>query len=130
MIPKSTSRRAIFGVLAVLFVVGLGVAAYFFVAAEPPRITVENAARIQPGMTLAEVEAIFGVPPGTYSTRELNYIIEDIKGDDAVLRSGKRVCHWSGDDAMVMIALSDDDTVFCATAARAVHFRPHWYRTL
>jgi hypothetical protein len=56
-------RKLLVVVLAVLVAVGA-----FVLWPRPDRITRENCERIREGMSLAEVEAILGGPPGDYRT--------------------------------------------------------------
>jgi hypothetical protein len=58
-------RRPFVKLAVVLLLAGAG--ALLLTAHGPrPRLTAENYGRIRPGMTLAEVEAILGAPPGDY----------------------------------------------------------------
>jgi hypothetical protein len=59
----------------------------------------ENFDRVREGMTEAEVEAIFGCPPGHYNRRPV-----------VVLMSGVMFRRWwVSDDAVITIELSPDD---------------------
>jgi hypothetical protein len=80
-----TSRRR----LLVLAVAGAAVALAVGAWWVWPRsaITPENAARIQPGMTVEELEAILGCPPGNYATGPLEI--------DQPFQEPKQVPRWT-----------------------------------
>jgi hypothetical protein len=59
------------GLLLVLLAVVVGI--FPLLAPTPHRIDHDHFALIQDGMTKAEVEAIFGVPPGEYDWAEQSY---------------------------------------------------------
>jgi hypothetical protein len=74
-------------------------------------ITRENVAKIQPGMMLAEVEAILGRPPGNYASsfsgRGAGY---DYHGR-VIAWSDEYRTTWAGDDGMLSIYLDNDGSV-------------------
>jgi hypothetical protein len=78
-IEMTTRRRLLlFGMLAGLLVLGAGVWLFW----PRPGITRENAAKIQPGMTIWQVEHLLGGPARDESTDQLNI---DITLKDAIL---------------------------------------------
>jgi hypothetical protein len=60
-------RRLLLVGLAAVAVVGVAIAFVLLVPHPHAGITLENNERIRPGMTLEEVEAILGGPPGDYT---------------------------------------------------------------
>lgn len=68
--------------------------------ARKDRITWKNIERIQIGMTEAEVEAIFGVPPGNYNATEL-FVTDD--------HDPRRI--WIGDGPGVALRFDADGRV-------------------
>jgi hypothetical protein len=99
MATMTRRRLLVFSLIATL--VGLGVGAW---ALWPQRtaITRENAAKIQKGMTLAEVEAILGgtarheLPPGSLVTT-IGAVVPD--------------AWWQSEDAVVWLNLDSDGRV-------------------
>jgi hypothetical protein len=74
----------------------------------PSKVTRENCAQVQKGMTIAEVESVFGGPPGDYRT-------QPTVGDWAILgdphwRLVDGVPSWGvwyGDDCSIEVQLAD-----------------------
>jgi hypothetical protein len=67
-------------------------------------VTKASSERIREGMTLAEVEALLGRPPGDYSTGPTRLISKEWKSIEQVERDfGRPVLHWDGDEGVVWL---------------------------
>jgi hypothetical protein len=96
-------------------VLALAAAGWYWLEHRPGSgITAENADRIEPGMTAAEVETILGCPAGVYSDRErsflsrrsLKIIALSLEGPPPVTR------WWVGAAGTVEVVFDgEDDTV-------------------
>src|SRR4051812_8749026 len=62
-------RKRLLGLSLLGGLVVLSVACGYWLTRPTPRVTEESFAEIQPGMTIEQVEAIIGGPPGNYSGR-------------------------------------------------------------
>jgi hypothetical protein len=71
-------------------------------------IDVEHLGRIKKGMTQEEVEAIFGVPPGTYTKKRSVSFDTNSFG---MLGAGKRVEQWTGDQGRVVVGFDEQGAV-------------------
>jgi hypothetical protein len=119
----SRRRRLPFALLAVLMLVGVGIAPFVMWPTPPATaITRENAARIKPGMTRAEVEALLGGPerheadgilkpdpgqklaPGVAPER-----VEDLMHPEVFTDAS--VCRWKTNNLMIVVYFGDDDRV-------------------
>ena len=92
------------------FAACLGVAVFWGVRLLPPRhrINPESFEKIQVGMTLEEVEAILGVPPGDYATKQHVY---DLWGGDGVVLGLRHRIAWAGDEGAIHVILSPEGRV-------------------
>jgi hypothetical protein len=68
----------------------------------------EHFARIKKGMTQAEVEAIFGVPPGVYTKKQ--HFFFDMRSL-SMLGPGERVATWTGDQGWVDVVFDEHGAV-------------------
>jgi hypothetical protein len=84
-------------------------------APPPPRINLDSFARIQPGMTQAEVEAILGVPPGDYAAA--GSVRPTLGVNPNELPAGARREDWWAEEAAVAVWFGQDGRVVNATAA-------------
>ncbi len=94
-----------------LYLFGLAAAALALVSAVWwfwPRtlITRENLAKLTPGMTRTEVEAILGGPAGDYSRRadEAAVLVSTVKP-----RPGVVTHWWAGNEAIILVDIGPDD---------------------
>ena len=71
-------------------------------------ITRANAAKIQPGMTLAEVEAILDGPARNDATGRVSYCLTGIKGFDPNV---PRPPEWLSEEVLVMVYLDANHRV-------------------
>jgi hypothetical protein len=105
MVGMTRTRRRLFivvGLLACMLVAG-GIATWLL--RSDTAITRENAEKIRPGMTLAEVEAILGGPPRDEcigSQRSCTWI-GDIRGNHPAV--------WVGPDTAFRADFGDDERV-------------------
>ena len=92
------------------FAACLGVAVFWGVRLLPPRhrINPESFEKIQVGMTLEEVEAILGVPPGDYATKQHVY---DLWGGDGVVLGLRHRIGWVGDEGAIHVILNPEGSV-------------------
>jgi hypothetical protein len=60
----------------------------------PPAVSHERYGRIKEAMTVEEVEAVLGVPPGDYQTRRHRLIANTLAGGDYV---------WRGDEGAIVV---------------------------
>jgi hypothetical protein len=72
-------------------------------------ITRENADRIQEGMTLANVEAILGGPPGVYTADGQDWSMEMLRNGKYRSNHTRRI--WVGDDGGIRIDFDEDGCV-------------------
>ena len=68
----------------------------------------ESFEKIQVGMTLEEVEAILGVPPGDYATKQHVY---DLWGGDGVVLGLRHRIGWAGDEGAIHVILNPEGSV-------------------
>jgi hypothetical protein len=110
----TTRRRLlVFGLLAGLLVLGVGVLLLW------PRtaITRENAAKIQVGMALADVEALLGGPArneGTGATRMLDEQPKQGLHHSGIMRdveSRAPLVEWNSDYVMICVPLDSEERV-------------------
>jgi hypothetical protein len=100
-----TRRRLL---LLALPVVAVSLAAGVWVLRSPTPITWANAAKIQPGMTLTEVEAILGGPPRLDACGRVSYCLTGVEGFDPAV---PRPPQWASDEVLVMVYLDADQRV-------------------
>jgi hypothetical protein len=86
----------------------LVVAVYFVMRPAVPKhnINLASVEKIKPGMTLAEVEEILGVPPGDYTTGPTTSLC------DGWLGPGDR--EWAGDDGVISVWLDPQGRILAA----------------
>ena len=107
-------RRVVVGVVA-LVVVGGTLAALWPRGPRPCRATFEQ---VQSGMTLAEVAATVGGPPGTYTSGPVMPFIMCNFG-------GHRAVEWHASDATLTVIYGEDGRVFCPIVTDALSdYRP------
>jgi hypothetical protein len=112
-------RRKLLVVLAGLAV--MGAAGAGVVVLRPHRVTRENAARLHPGMTLADVTAILG-PPGDYTTGQ-TAPDPDEKAYKKSLSFGQpddlssKWKEWNSDEVWIRALFGPDETVVAAHIA-------------
>src|SRR4051794_12517958 len=117
---KLKYRRAMFGALAVLLVVGLLVVSYWPTIPDSP-INAANAAQIQPGMTRADVEAVLGGPPGVYGRNRVSYCFTGStpSASDSVI--------WFGDELAIVVQFDSEDRVAYVGSSVPMRERGSWY---
>jgi hypothetical protein len=72
----------------------------------PCRISPEKYGLLKVGMTLDEVEAVIGSPPGDYRRHHGAKVYTPLEGDvphDIGKRSGLRVAEWWGDERVIWV---------------------------
>ena len=111
--------------IVVLVVVVFGA---FVLLPGPGRITPVNYARIQPGMSRAEVEAILG-PPGDYRTRDSEQDTDLDLSDMAIVGSIDlhQAYIWASDQAVVLAAFDETEKFVgggCVKPSGIVHKGP------
>jgi hypothetical protein len=74
----------------------------------PSAINAENAAKIQQGMTLDEVEAILGGPPRFDATGRVSYCLTGIPGGRPLTPNLRE---WTSNEVLVMVWLGPDNRV-------------------
>jgi hypothetical protein len=89
-----TKRRRLLGLVAVVAVVGLTAHQGWRTLAPQHRINHHSFEQIQKGMTRAEVEAVLGVPPGSYSLGSAA-ALPNAPGDQPT----RRLAVWQSDAA-------------------------------
>jgi hypothetical protein len=106
---RMTRRRLL--LLALPVALGCS-AALLWVVWPHTAITPDNAAKIKRGMTLAEVEAILGGPPGNYAS---NYTGLGTgyagPGGALIVFDVQERTTWAGDDGMLTVFLDNDGRV-------------------
>ncbi len=123
------SKRCLLGLLTAGVLALLACAAAPVLLPKPIRITQASCARIQPGMTRTEVEAILGAPPGNYETGR-GGIVLDLYGNGVLMREGRRE-EWGGDEGFIQVGFDDNDTVLWTRfvpAGRRWTFIEQWLR--
>jgi hypothetical protein len=93
--------------LVVLALAALGVAGTWVLWPRPPRVTRARFDRIQPGMTLADVQAIVGGPPADYRSGPTTLGV----GSREILAGAARpaeVRTWKTDEATVVVSFDAD----------------------
>jgi hypothetical protein len=106
--------------LAVL-VAAVALMVFFFQPSlHTPQITPENIARIERGMTMADVERILGAPPGDYTTMDKSgpWRIDD-RGISTVNGQQSRPETWDGDGLSVTVLF--DPLTFRVTGRTVIH---------
>src|SRR4051794_33057004 len=109
-------RRVIVG----LTVLALIVAVAAFALSRPPLIG-DRVRQIQPGMTLAEVSAELGAPPGDH-TRHVSYVSHGLQ------RSDSPVKEWDWDEGCVFVQFGPDGRVQDVTYYPNAHPPTVWDR--
>jgi outer membrane protein assembly factor BamE (lipoprotein component of BamABCDE complex) len=94
--------------LLALPAVAVSLAAAMWLLRSPTAITWANAAKVQPGMTLTEVEAILGGPPRLDSCGRVSYCLTGVEGFDPTV---PRPPQWASDEVMVMVYFDADGRV-------------------
>jgi hypothetical protein len=98
-------RRVFIASALLLTVALLGVSTVVYVTAPRHRITRENIAKIQHGMTLAEVEELLGASPGNHS-RGMAQGLVLYTGE--ALWHAHHACDWVADDVSVRVRFDAD----------------------
>jgi hypothetical protein len=119
--------------LSAAFVLLVLVAGLLFVPFDAPRIsqaiTEANCDRIKKGMTLRQVEAILGGPPGDYTAWP--HPRDDVEHLGAPGGSGE---HWTGEKGTIDVSFDENGkvsgTYFDPGADRARRLRDEWQRFL
>jgi outer membrane protein assembly factor BamE (lipoprotein component of BamABCDE complex) len=70
----------------------------------------EHCARIKKGMTQEEVEAIFGVPPGKYTKKDIDVWVFRIRRP-----AGERLERWTGDEGVAKVTFDEQGAVVSST---------------
>jgi hypothetical protein len=101
--------------LIVLFVIGTLIAVTVFIYTDRPRPRINRESwdeirnRIEAGLTLAEVEAIIGTPPGDYSSWTL---APGLRRNVGLNRSDCFAQHlWIGDDSSIHVFVDESGKV-------------------
>jgi hypothetical protein len=79
-----------------------------------PHINTQTFEQICPGMTVAEVEAILGVPPGDYTGGKVKIYHEEVREGvrrGNVVGPGDHYTEWVGEEIAVLVWLDDDGKV-------------------
>jgi len=118
-----TKYRQLLVALGVGTVVATIVAAYVFMP-PPERISTRATRKIVRGMTAAEVEALFGGPPGDYRSPSARLADEDLP---AVALAGRK---WQGNRCTVHVEFDDNDRVLRVVTGFPGPMRPSWYCAL
>ena len=87
-------RRLLFGCTVLLVVVVVAMLPSLYRKINPPAVSRERFERLKKGMSREEVEAIIGVPPGTYETERRISI-----GTFGLHRGD----HWQGDEGIITV---------------------------
>jgi hypothetical protein len=116
-------RRRLWVVVGVLGFVGIVLALLLFYR-PVSRISTYHMARIQPGMTRAQVESILGGPPGDYRTPPLRL------PDDQMLAQLPAGEQWQGDRYSIYITFDAQGRVENVTGFMPGAMRESWYRAL
>ena len=92
------------------FAACLGLVVVWLFRPHPPahRINQESYDKIQIGMSPEEVEAIFGVPPGSYSTKKGSVCLTCTPG---FLAGQTTELDWISDEAVIQVWLNDEKKV-------------------
>jgi hypothetical protein len=81
----------------------------------PPRSPINRDAfeRIEIGMTVAQVEAAIGLPPGDYGTRWIRVPVLSADAEDEFWRLAheKKYISWSSDEGEILIRVSPEGVV-------------------
>jgi hypothetical protein len=99
----------ILGALGLLAVVGVLVLVWL--PRPGDRITRETFEQIRDGMTLDEVEAIIGAPPGEYTTTDVIY--SEFLGSTIILRGSRDMPAWEGYQGKIVVFLDAERKVYC-----------------
>jgi hypothetical protein len=96
--------------LVLVAVLGLGT---FWLLRPTPlhRITEANSARIQEGMKESHVEAIFGVPEGTYTERDAAFLIFDDFSRDIEVAPVASWRAWRADAGVAFVGFDEKGEV-------------------
>ena len=100
-------RLLLIAVSVTLVMIGVGV---IMLRQMPPRtaITRANAAKIQPGMTLEEVEDILGGPARFVPSGRISYSLAGVAGFDP---AAPRPPEWTSDEVLVLVYLDGNRCV-------------------
>jgi hypothetical protein len=121
-------RRFLFLFLAAV-VVGLAVGV-LLLWPRPSAISPENCERIQNGMTLADVEAFLGGPPGTYTTDGQDWSMGMLDNGVRSITHTRRV--WVGDNGGIRIDFDEHGHVavcqWCPRGESLLNRMRRWLR--
>jgi hypothetical protein len=111
----SRRKRLLLWTLPVVALTGLGMTTMRWTPARQHRITPENVQKLPAGMSLAEVEALFGAPPGVYTAGDHTLfafpVAEHQHRVSAADREGCTQQVWVGDVVGISVFFQPDGTV-------------------
>jgi hypothetical protein len=122
---RTMNRRLGFCLGAFLCVAAAIFVSLWFATRPTHRIRESAIEEIKQGMTVAEVEAIFGVPAGDYSTRPVFplYMISS-------LLSSAEEKTWTSNEASICVRFDDNQQVMSATAGYIIVLEESWWARL
>jgi hypothetical protein len=104
-----TKRRAVWIGVAAAVALGLTACAAWWMLVPRHRINYDRAELLRPGMTLAELEALFGVPPGDYATTP-SARAEAAKWEgQPAPRAGYERIGWLSDEVYILCQVRRED---------------------
>lgn len=125
-------RKTLLRASLLIVVAFAGVSLYLWATSPSRKINRGTFEKLQEGMTLAEVEAIVGYPPGNYSGSGALFAPgNDVDGEEACLAvrgiftdqedtfnagDGKVFCYWASNSGLIEARFKDgklSKTVFC-----------------
>src|SRR5262245_22093203 len=116
-----TRRKAILAMLGLLVGVPIGFVVILYLTAPRHRITWDSHEKIQKGMTLDEVEAILGVPPGDYGPAKprdfhilpdftrYKFIRDRLSNASEIGPAETPIETWSATDIAITVVFEDDN---------------------
>ena len=92
-------KRALFVIAGLTLAMISGFVGLLFLLPDPP-VSTARFAKVQKGMTQAEVEELLGGPPGDYQTGRGSgmFVIDFLSPGDSVSKE------WTGDDGVALVA--------------------------
>jgi hypothetical protein len=111
MLGAMTKRRRMLGLVAVAAVVGVTAFAGWRKATVPPlhRINWNSVQQTHGDMTLGELEDLFGVPPGDYTTTpEARGAVAWLR-EDCPAENGKERIEWFSDEICFCVVVRRED---------------------
>lgn len=99
-------RRISFCLVIFCSIAGAIFVATWFVLAPSHRITEENIRKIQAGMSVADVEAILGAPPGDYSTHAVRFTGSPLMGGIPICDWDLPAIAWTSNETKVVVTLN------------------------